>query len=223
MRRPVLCHPGSFALLAKGGIPRISIPTVAYPTLCQERKGWGTRLFVVLPAVSNTNRGLIENLFLIKKPHEACQRHQSRQEIRGSAVEGSQFQSFAQPLLSGIYSANFQLRTLAVPHAEPSRPRRSPPEVSLQTHLLSRQRWSRSLNKLPWFPVGYSNKESWKFTIPIGCTGSTLTTTQLCGPSNRTCRSAAGLCSNTRFSRFSLLPDQATYRLLGRRAKFQEG
>ena len=28
----------------------ISIPTVAYPTLCKERKGWGTRLFVgVLP------------------------------------------------------------------------------------------------------------------------------------------------------------------------------
>jgi hypothetical protein len=26
--------------------------------------GWGTRLFVVLPAVPNTNRGLIENLFL---------------------------------------------------------------------------------------------------------------------------------------------------------------
>ena len=56
-------NPGapSFALFAKGGIPRISIPTVAYPTLCQERKGWGTRLFVVLPAVPNTNRGLIEN------------------------------------------------------------------------------------------------------------------------------------------------------------------
>ncbi len=123
-------NPGSFALFAKGGIPRISIPTVAYPTLCQERKGWGTRLFLVLPAVSNTNRGLIENLFLIKKPHEACQRHQSRQEIRGSAAEDIQFQSFAQPLLSGIYSANFQHRTLAVPHAEPSRPRRSPPDVS---------------------------------------------------------------------------------------------
>jgi hypothetical protein len=40
---------------------------VAYPTLCQERKGWGTRLFVVLPAVSNTNRGLIEELFLFRK------------------------------------------------------------------------------------------------------------------------------------------------------------
>jgi hypothetical protein len=40
------------------------IPTVAYPTLCKERKGWGTRLFVVLPAVPNTNRGLAENLFL---------------------------------------------------------------------------------------------------------------------------------------------------------------
>ncbi len=54
----------SFAFFAKGGIPQLSIPTVAYPTLCKERKGWGTRLFVALPAVSNTNRGLIENLFL---------------------------------------------------------------------------------------------------------------------------------------------------------------
>jgi hypothetical protein len=33
----------SFALFAKGGIPRISIPTVAYPTLCKVRKGWATR------------------------------------------------------------------------------------------------------------------------------------------------------------------------------------
>jgi len=33
----------SFALFAKGGIPRISIPTVAYPTLCKKRKGWATR------------------------------------------------------------------------------------------------------------------------------------------------------------------------------------
>jgi hypothetical protein len=45
----------SFALFAKGGIPRISIPTVAYPTLCKEREGWGTRPFVVLSAVPNTN------------------------------------------------------------------------------------------------------------------------------------------------------------------------
>ena len=64
-------NPGSFALFAKGGKPRISIPTVAYPTICKERKGWGTRLFVVLPALPNTNGGLIENLFLIRKPHFA--------------------------------------------------------------------------------------------------------------------------------------------------------
>jgi hypothetical protein len=31
--------------------------------------GWGTRLFVMLPAVPNTDDGLIENLFLISKPH----------------------------------------------------------------------------------------------------------------------------------------------------------
>ena len=39
-----LIPPGapSFAFFAKGGIPRISIPTVAYPTLCEKRKGWGT-------------------------------------------------------------------------------------------------------------------------------------------------------------------------------------
>ncbi len=60
---------GSFAPFAKGGIPRISLPTVAYPTLCKERKGWGTRLFVVLPAVPNTNRGLTEDLFFLRKPH----------------------------------------------------------------------------------------------------------------------------------------------------------
>jgi hypothetical protein len=30
--------------------------------------GWGTRLFVVLPAVPNTNPGLIENLFLLSRP-----------------------------------------------------------------------------------------------------------------------------------------------------------
>jgi hypothetical protein len=29
----------------------------------QKRKGWGTRLFVVLHAVPNTNRGLFQNLF----------------------------------------------------------------------------------------------------------------------------------------------------------------
>jgi hypothetical protein len=75
MKRGISCprqrnkSPGapSFALFAKGGIPGILIPTVAYPTLCQERKGWGTRLFVVLPAVSNTNRGLIDNLFLFSR------------------------------------------------------------------------------------------------------------------------------------------------------------
>jgi hypothetical protein len=31
----------SFALFAKGGAPRISIPTPAYPTLCKGRKGDG--------------------------------------------------------------------------------------------------------------------------------------------------------------------------------------
>ena len=62
-------NPRSFAFFAKGGIPRISIPTVVYPTLCKERKGWGTRLFVVLPAVPNTKGGLIQDLFLLREPH----------------------------------------------------------------------------------------------------------------------------------------------------------
>ena len=33
----------------------------------QKRKGWGTRLFVVIPELPNTNRGLIENLFFSRK------------------------------------------------------------------------------------------------------------------------------------------------------------
>ena len=45
----------------EGWDQQISTQAFAYPTLCKERKGWGTRLFVVLPAVPNTNRGLIEN------------------------------------------------------------------------------------------------------------------------------------------------------------------
>ena len=34
-------NPGSFALFAKGGIPRISIPTVADPTLCKKTQRMG--------------------------------------------------------------------------------------------------------------------------------------------------------------------------------------
>jgi hypothetical protein len=45
------------------------------PSLTGNPGGLGTRLFVVLPAVPNTNRGLIENLFLLRKPHEVRQRH----------------------------------------------------------------------------------------------------------------------------------------------------
>jgi hypothetical protein len=56
----------SFAFFAKGGIPRISIPTVAYPTLCKKRKGWGTPFSWRFVNVTNTNRGLIENLVLIR-------------------------------------------------------------------------------------------------------------------------------------------------------------
>jgi len=78
-------NPGSFALFAKGGMPRISIPTVAYPTLCKERKGWGTRPFVVLPGVPNTNRSLIKELFLIRKPHEVRWPHQALCSVASAA------------------------------------------------------------------------------------------------------------------------------------------
>jgi hypothetical protein len=60
-------NPGSFAFFAKGGITT-NLDTgrrASHPL--QERKGWGTRLFVVLPAVTNTNRGLIEHLFLLSE------------------------------------------------------------------------------------------------------------------------------------------------------------
>jgi hypothetical protein len=33
--------------------PTISIQTFAYPTLCKDRKGWGTRRLVALPALPN--------------------------------------------------------------------------------------------------------------------------------------------------------------------------
>jgi hypothetical protein len=52
----------SFALFAKGGIPRISIPTVAYPTLCKERKGWGTRLFAAPTTVPNTTSRFLSSI-----------------------------------------------------------------------------------------------------------------------------------------------------------------
>jgi hypothetical protein len=51
-------NPGSFARFAKGGIPRISIPTVAYPTLCKERKGWGTHCYCYPPASVVADRGV---------------------------------------------------------------------------------------------------------------------------------------------------------------------
>jgi hypothetical protein len=38
------------------------------PPFAKSGKGWGTRLFVVLPAVPNTHGGLIEELFLISHP-----------------------------------------------------------------------------------------------------------------------------------------------------------
>ena len=47
-------NPGSFVLFAKGGIPRISMHTVAYPTLEPNKRvqGWAARCFVVLTTVT---------------------------------------------------------------------------------------------------------------------------------------------------------------------------
>src|ERR1700733_5898187 len=60
------------------------------PILCVLGKGWDTRLSVrdswprfIPPRVGEAGGRLQE------KPHEVRQRHQSRQEIRGSGVEGS--------------------------------------------------------------------------------------------------------------------------------------
>jgi hypothetical protein len=74
---------------------------------------WGTRLFVVLPAVANTNRGLIENLFLIRKPHtRSCL--VPRQEIRvrwceghpsGSAAKAHQCFYRSLSMLSAVYTS----------------------------------------------------------------------------------------------------------------------
>jgi hypothetical protein len=50
-------------ILCEGWDSRISIQTFAYPTLCKERKGWGTRRLVALPSLPN----MIENLFLFSK------------------------------------------------------------------------------------------------------------------------------------------------------------
>jgi hypothetical protein len=46
----------SFALFAKGGIPRISMHAVAYPTLEPKERvqGRGTRLVAALPTMLNT-------------------------------------------------------------------------------------------------------------------------------------------------------------------------
>ena len=55
-------------VLCEGWDPRISIPTFAYPTLCKERKGWGTRRFMALPALPNMNRELVSSQ---KAAHDA--------------------------------------------------------------------------------------------------------------------------------------------------------
>jgi len=66
-------------VLCEGWDPRISIPTFAYPTLCKERKGWGTRRFMALPAFPNMKR----DLFLLRKPHTWTLVGSAQQEIRG--------------------------------------------------------------------------------------------------------------------------------------------
>jgi hypothetical protein len=85
----------------------------------------------------------------------------------------------------------------------------------------SRKRSSHSHKKLPWFRQVFSKKESWEFTIPSGNTGSTLTTTQLFGPSTRTSRSTPTLCSITILLCSSLLPG-LTAALIGPPGQIQE-
>ena len=61
-------HPSRF--LRRVGYHEPSIPTLAYPTLCQERKGWGHPPFRGASCrVKHQPRGLIENLFLLRKRH----------------------------------------------------------------------------------------------------------------------------------------------------------
>jgi hypothetical protein len=81
----------SFALFCEGW-DTTNLDTdrrVSHPLQRAQRMGHPP--FVVLPAMQSTNGGFIENLFLIRKPHEVRQRHAARQEIRGSAVEGLGF------------------------------------------------------------------------------------------------------------------------------------
>jgi hypothetical protein len=62
---------------------------------------------VVLPAVPNTNRGLIEESFLIRKPHEVPRATNLDRKSGGAQWRNLRFQSFALPLLSGKYGVNF--------------------------------------------------------------------------------------------------------------------
>jgi hypothetical protein len=91
-------------------MPPISIPTIAYPTLCKKRKGWGTRLFVVLPAVPSTNRGLIENVFLIRKPHEVLCATNLDRKSGGAQWRDLQFSQPA-PALDGNSTLPFVIPT----------------------------------------------------------------------------------------------------------------
>jgi hypothetical protein len=72
----------SFALFAKGGIPRISIPTVAYPILCQERKGPRISYCVALAMAACA-------AFYKESRMKFANATKPDRKIPGSAVEGS--------------------------------------------------------------------------------------------------------------------------------------
>jgi hypothetical protein len=59
---------GVLRAFCEGWDSRILIQTFAYPTLCKERKGWGTRRLVALPALPNMNRELVSFQSLLASP-----------------------------------------------------------------------------------------------------------------------------------------------------------
>jgi hypothetical protein len=62
----------SFAFFAKGGIHESRYKLSRIPTLCKERKGWGTRRFMARPALPNMKRELF--VFSKRCPNEPIEK-----------------------------------------------------------------------------------------------------------------------------------------------------
>jgi hypothetical protein len=86
-KNPRVPHPSRF--LRRVGFHESRYrPSRIPPFAKKERKGWAPAFsWCFLPCQTPT-RGLIENLFPFRKPHEVRQCHQTLQKIRGSAGEG---------------------------------------------------------------------------------------------------------------------------------------